>query len=116
MNKSSVNKREEVNTQPVRSAHIPGMMSEWEVILTFCLASPLGEFGGHAEKIRLLYQNYFEFFEAYGQLKEAKIEELDAVLYFLGKKYESDSMPPTGAELKFLHLVLNKLKSIKDAS
>lgn len=100
-----------INQPLVDLSMVPGLTSSWEDILRYCLACRQEAYEGHAERLKMLYTNFCEFFEEYGQLRQCTQEELLAVLYYLGKKYEDDKMPPTGKDLKFIHLLLNKRRN-----
>lgn len=111
MSKESIEKADIESRPQVDLAVVPGLTSAWEEILRYCLACRQESYEGKAERLKMLYTNFCEFFEEYGQLRQSTEEELLAVLYYLGKKYEDDKMPPTGNDLKFIHLLLNKRKA-----
>lgn len=89
---------------------VPGLTDSWSSILKYSLSFDGKEFFGDAVKLRVFSVNCFESYQEYGIINTYSINELRSVLFYFGKQYEEERSAPTGKELQFIHLLLEKIK------
>ncbi|MEM7552239.1 MAG: hypothetical protein AAF363_21320 [Bacteroidota bacterium] len=98
----------QIQSQKSENQDFNSLNSSWKDLLEHALAFDGKEFFGDASKLRLFAVNCLESYQEYGMVKDCSQEELRSVLYYFGKKYESEKSPPVGNEMRFLHLIYSK--------
>jgi hypothetical protein len=89
---------------------IPSSQAPWKDVVSFALDFDGVQFFGSVEKLRLFATNCIESYKEYGMLKDLNNDEIRSVLFYFAKTHEEEKSPPTGKDLKFILLLIEKLK------
>ena len=115
MEKETQNHRIVAN-QELNPADVPELRSGWKEVVQFALSYDGVQYFGDADKLRLFANNCLESYKEYGFTRKFDLDEMRALLFFFAKKYDDEKSPPTGQDMKFVLVLLEKMKEKLEAS